>query len=145
MNEDYFVEGYAAEDYDVVANIPRGLTERSLQITAYTPKITKRDMQRGSIERYFVRQINTPLGEITEVSKQGFDAVRDVAFYSKVQLTWRITGNLEDVAGPASLHGATRTYTGVITANRVAVEEADRQLSGMRNRLRNYRQYWIAM
>jgi hypothetical protein len=131
--------------YQRVGKIPKGLDERHIVIDAHHPRPTRKDIQNGSIERYFARQVNQPNGEITEISKQTYDRLKTNAFYLTAQLTWRITGKKEDIAGPNTLHGPTRTYTGVTTSNRVAVEEADRQLPGMRNRLRNYSQYWYAM
>ena len=126
--------------YGIDNAIPQSLQSDALQLdVGYLPVITKQDVTFGQITRYFARQVNETSGEITEISKQTYDRLQTVPFYATVALVWRITGAIDDTTGVGP---STRLYTGVRTANRLALETANDVIDGMRYQITNLLQFY---
>lgn len=130
-----------ANIYNSIAKPPKSLL--GVDLNEYIPKLSEDDIDRGTIERYFVRQANHLVGEIVEIDKQSFERLKANALWQTVQLTWRIAGDLDDVLGPPNINSPVRTYTGVITANQMAIDEGNAVLPGLKYKLMNNTQYWI--
>jgi hypothetical protein len=126
--------------YAGVARIPTGLLLTWVQESF--PSVTKDDIDRGYMIRYFARQANHNQGDVLEISKDTFDRIQTANIYKTVSMQWRIAGPLDDVPGPQHINSPTRLYTGVMTANRLAMEEADKAMPGLKFRILNFAQFW---
>lgn len=131
----------SSDFYNTIANVPDSLTETLL--VDYTPQVMQEDLDRGYMIRYFARQTNHPDGFITEVIQADYMSLKLNHFYLVVSLQWRITGSLDDVPGPQSVNTPTRLFTGILTANRLAIVEAEKTLPGLSLRLRNLSSYYV--
>jgi len=100
----------------------------------YRPIITKPDVDKGSINRYFAKQSNLSDGEIIEISETHYNDLVNVPLYDTATITWRIKGRVEDVKNPNS-GGPTLLYMGVLTSNTLAIKDGDRQIPGLRLKL----------
>jgi hypothetical protein len=129
------------EMYNKNANIPDSLTEEVL--IDYVPHVSQEDIDRGYMIRYFVRQANHIDGFITEVAQSDYESLKTNHFYVTLELHWRITGPLDDIPGPNAVNTPTRLYTGVTTANSLALNEGEKVLPGIKLRLRNPTAYYI--
>lgn len=127
--------------YRTIASVPKGLT--SVEINEYYPIITKEDIDRKRITRYFVRQANHKDGMIVEIDKQQYDGLKNHPMYQVIEMPWRIAGPLDDVPGPPMANTPTRLYTGVITANKMALAQAEKEMPGMQYKILNPTQFWV--
>jgi hypothetical protein len=114
----------------------------TVDLRDYVPVISKEDIDAGSIERYFARQVNHAEGYITEISKNEYDKIRRNSLYNTIVITWRISGPVDDKLGPQTGNSPVRLYTGVKTANTLTLAEAERQMPGMTSRIINPTQYY---
>lgn len=130
--------------YGLNNSLPRSFDPNETTVKAYYPVPTKREYEEGRMMRYFVRQANHSVGEITEVAKTTYDRLRTNPFFKTVAVIWRISGDLDDVPGPRNVNTPTRLYTGVITANRLALELANEEMPGMINQITNLTQFYKA-
>ncbi len=137
--EEYPIE---SQIYDSIHKSPKSLTV-SLPFEEYYPEITDEDVDNGFIIRYFTRQSNHHTGEIYELDKRTYNKVSSNPLYNVIALDWKITGKLDDIMGTQIGNSPVRTYTGVNTANQKAVNEADRELPGMKYKLMNFSQFWV--
>lgn len=108
----------------------------------YVPVISAADIKREYIIRYFARQCNQDAGEIIEISKSQYTHMVTSPLYTTTQLQWRISGNLNDIAGQGLANSPERLYTGVLTANTLARESAEEILPGITNKLQKLTQYY---
>jgi len=102
----------------------------------FRPSVTRDDLTRGYITRYFIQQRNDVNGRVIEVGKLQYDLLSDQSaglnpnYYKSVQLRWKLTGPREDVMKDRLI------YTpGVIGTNSRTIIEKDNILRGVRNRL----------
>ena len=98
----------------------------------YIPTISKEDIDKQSITRYLAKRSNDVSSEIIEIDENQYNILRNVPLYITVKIPWRITGTLDD----------SPSYVGVITANTRAIENADRIMPGVKNKLVNPLQYY---
>lgn len=122
------------EIYDLVGNPPTNLTDT--EITEYFPTVTPEDAQRGFITRYFARQANHPTGFILEISKDDYDRLKLNSVYKLVTMPWRISGAIDDMVN-TTIGASVRMVTGAKTANRLALDMAEEEMPGMKDRIRN--------
>ena len=108
----------------------------------HIPYITKAALDKGVLIRYFARQTNHTSGEITEITEQQYNKLRSNPLYKTLALKWKISGQLDDVAGPPSINTPTRLYTGVMTANQMAVVAGNEVLPGLVDKLTNLQQFY---
>lgn len=125
----------------IVPTFPTSLTLIP-EFEEYYPNITERDIDNGSIIRYFVRQANHSKGDITEIDQKTYVRLKNNRLFKVITLSWKITGPLDDVAGPNKVNSPVRLLTGVNTANRLAIEDADKEMLGLKYKLTNYSQFW---
>ena len=97
----------------------------------HVPTITREDIDRGYIERYFATRSNVVGGEIVEISKQKYQTLQSAPIYTTAKIRWRISGALDSIAS----EGSVRLYVGVIDANTEAAKDGDRQIPGMKYKL----------
>ena len=128
--------------YGMTNAVPRSFDPNETAIAPYFPAPTKQQYDDATLMRYFVRQTNHTTGEIIEISKTSYDRLRTNPFYIAIEMPWRIAGAVEDVVGPPTNNAPARVYTGVRTANRLALEMADEALPGMRNQITNLLQFY---
>jgi hypothetical protein len=126
--------------YNSLISVPDSLTETPL--IEYFPSITQDDISRGFMLRYFARQTNQTTEYITEIDKTEFDSLQSNKFYTTLELVWRITGALDDVAGPSVANSPTRSFTGLKTANQLALLAAEKTLPGIQSRIPNLTQFY---
>jgi len=60
-------------------------------------KPTDKDYKNGYMVRYFLRQENNPQAKILEVDKSQFNKFKNEAFYIKLDIQWKITGNVDSI------------------------------------------------
>jgi len=127
-------------DYDVYTALTDSPdTFKQVRISAYIPFVTDADIALGYIERYFVQRLLDPTGEIVEITRNSHDALRSNPMYRLASLTWRVSGPLEDKLDS----GGIRSYTGVLTANRLSLELAMKTMPALNTKLINLKQYWV--
>lgn len=93
------------------------------------PFPTVEDYSRGYINRYFVKKIND--NTINEVSGDSFNTII-TGLYSKINIIWRITGIKNDV-----YQNKIKIYSGVIEDNQTAIKNAEKEMSGISEILKN--------
>jgi hypothetical protein len=59
---------------------------------ATKPKVTKTDIQRGSVVRYFAKGISKH--NVVEIDAEQYDIFKNNPYYTTVKLPWIIKGNL---------------------------------------------------
>ena len=134
---DEFIYLSEVDRYRDVASIPSSLQSTSL--VQHSPSsATDAERRDGSMERFFARPVHHSGGEITEISKSDHAHLQLNSFYTTIKLIWRVSGKLDDV-----FTGKIRTYTGVKTANRISLEEAEKVLPGMIHQVRNPLQFYV--
>jgi hypothetical protein len=94
------------------------------------PKITKTDVARGYVVRYFVRMIST--GKVTEVDKIQYDNFQTIPFYQTLKLNWIIGGNDEDVV---AVDG--KVIYGTKNQNTILIEHYNKEMPGIDKVLRD--------
>ncbi len=105
-----------------------------------TPIITKEDLDNGYVLRYFARSIsNTDASQIIEIDSSKFSLYSTISLYKTLKLVWKIRGKLEDVYNS---NGNIKLYTGIITANKKSIEDGDKVLSGLIQKLQNPAQFY---
>lgn len=119
------------------------ILSHTVDIVEYYPHPTKDEIDIGVMVRYFVRQANHRTGYITEITKAASDTLKDVPVYKTISLEWKITGALDDILGPQHINTPVRLYTGVRTANELTATRFDKEMPGLKDKLRNYVQFWI--
>lgn len=127
--------------YNIIGNPPKSLL--GLELTEQLPQLTPDDIDKGTIDRYFVRQVNHASGEIVEVDNKTYTRLLSNALWNVIKITWRISGKLDDVLGPQTGNSPNRLYTGVLTANTIATNDAEKYMPGIKLKLPNPAQYWI--
>jgi hypothetical protein len=109
----------------------------------HEPKIRRLDLDRGWIKRYFTRKKNVSRGEIIEISHPQSLKLSHIPMFQIIEVEWRIRGRLEDTLPPEDLADKPiRLHTGLVTANRITVEEADVKMPGIKNKLKDPLQYY---
>lgn len=139
--ESILADKEAGRVYYFLRKPPKTLTMKPPMVDYY-PEITEDDVDKGYVTRYFIRQSNHRTGEIIEIDSGTYRKFKTNPLYKTIELEWKITGKLDDVFGPMDKNSPTRLITGVLTANRLAVEEADKDMPGLKNKLLNYAQFW---
>jgi|SRR6185312_1505246 len=127
-------------NYSQAISIPKSLL--SADIEDFTPTITKDDIDKQFIYRYFCKQVNQPLGEIVEIDSNTYSKLTMNNMYKAIQIIWRIAGPLDDIPGPPNINTPTRLYTGVITANTLTIQQAEKDLPGMKYKVINFTQFY---
>lgn len=114
------------------------LSSLPLNVNVFIPTPSNTDYTFGEITRYFVQQVNQPNGEITEVSKQTFQALQDVSLYRTVALRWKISGLATDVFDTAGRV----ERPGIETANKASIKNAAKTMPAITRKLTNVFQLW---
>jgi hypothetical protein len=97
---------------------------------------------RVHVNRYFARQANHSEGFITEINYEQYLTLKGNHLYTTLEVPWRVSGPLDDIPGPQVINTPTRLMTGVVTANRLVLEDAEKVLPGIKLRLRNLTAYY---
>jgi hypothetical protein len=126
--------------YNDIANIPSSLLGPSF--TEYTPRVTQEDIDKQYIIRYFTRQVNVRIGEITEINKDVYNDLQKNSLWQTVMVTWRIAGALDDVYGVPDVNTPVRLFTGVLTANGNSTIAADLEMPGLKDKLNDPSQFY---
>jgi hypothetical protein len=124
------------EDYNRI-NGAAGLVLVNLPKYDYIPKISKSDLDKGYITRYFAQRSNSKSSEIRELSKADYNFIRLSNLHTTVEMEWRISGKKED-----EFKGNLRTYIGVESSNRASLERAMQVLPGLKFKIRNMLQFY---
>lgn len=128
-------------EYNGFGKIPSSLAGTA--IDEYYPVISKDDITQGYVVRYFARQANFKVGEITEISPQTYQRIKSNALFNIISMEWKIAGPLDDVMGIPHINSPTRLQTGVITANKLTLATAEKDMPGLQYKLMNPTQFWI--
>jgi hypothetical protein len=111
-------------------------TESPVPIVSFKP--TLQDYSTGYINRYFLKRVNNDL--IYEVDDiQYYDQlsnVIDLHLYTGAIVKWFITGETTDTTSGVAI------VPGVITKNKQAIREAEKQISGISKLVTNLLQYY---
>ena len=109
------------------------------------PRIKSKDIDRGYITRYFVSSSSQSSGnEIIEITKKHARTLRNSSLYRIVEIPWRIRGGIEDILPPPHMpNPPERLYTGVRTANLMAIEQASEQIPGIKFKLVDPLEFYI--
>lgn len=100
------------------------------------PKITRSDVAKGYITRYFVRMVSS--NKITEVDKSQYDTFKSNPFYQNLQMNWVITGNDENTKTSDG-----KVAYGVKHQNSVLMEYYNQEMPGISGSvLRNPLEYF---
>jgi hypothetical protein len=99
---------------------------RGSDIEEHFPTVTASDRERGTITRYFTRQVNHRSGYISEISATTYGQLKSNRLYKIAELTWRVSGD----------------QTAALTANQRVVDLVEIELPGIRSRLVNFLQFW---
>ena len=70
---------------------------RQLKISPHIPEPSDRDYKNGYIVRYFIQKANDMGSKIYEVDSNGYKKFNGNAFYTAVNLDWRLIGNAGDI------------------------------------------------
>lgn len=109
----------------------------------YILRLTQKDIDNGQLFRYFAQRTNHPNGEILEISETQYQKFSQLSSYVTAKINWKIKGKLDDIMGNALIvNQPSRFYTGVITANTLAIQDGDNQLPGLRFKLSNPVQFY---
>jgi hypothetical protein len=127
--------------YNRVGKPPKSLLP--VDTVYHTPIISVQDNSNGEILRYFCRRTHhSSPGEIVEVSKQTYNSLKSNSMYLTVEVRWLVKGKILDVVGLTNSNSPTRLYTGVETANKLFVEEANKKLVGLKIIITDYIKFW---
>lgn len=113
----------------------RILTEKP---TPAPPIVSKQDIDRGLLDRYFVRPVNdtTFVVEIDEIQYEKF---RNNPRFTTVQLRWKIIGKQEtEISSTGVVNRGVREY------NEEQVTKADLTFKVLYKYITNYTEYWIS-
>lgn len=84
-------------------------------------KPTEKDYKNGYMLRYFLRQVNNVQSKIIEVDKSQFTKFKNEDFYIKLEIKWKITGELQEI----------------IDTNLNIINIANKTIAGIKNLLEN--------
>lgn len=106
--------------------------------TPETPIISKSDIDRKYVDRYFVRPVNdkTSIVEIDQIQYQKF---KENPRFTTAHLKWRIIGKKETETTSNGI-----INRGVADHNRELVLKADQSFGGLTRYIFNYTEYWVA-
>lgn len=104
----------------------QGMHNDSIVRLDFVPRINKKDVDNGSIFRYFASPTNQSNGEIVEVSHQQFLNLKTVPLYTCVIVPWKIRGTSADVE----------------SANTLAIKDAETEVGGIKLKLNNIKQFY---
>lgn len=105
-----------------------------LQPSTYIPTVTQKDYVEGYINRFFVGRIN--YFEVIETNYKDFN-MADTTYFTKVQITWKITGPEFNVYSGKMLE-----TVGVVNYNTYRIKEAQTVISKIDVILKNPKQFW---
>jgi hypothetical protein len=103
---------------------------------SYFPNPKESDYTIGFITRYFTQQRDTPGSPIFELSQDSFYDYSNTPFWKGVKLNWKIKGALID-----SYTQKGEFIPSVQTINRLAIQEAEKELSEINLYLVNLTQF----
>lgn len=101
---------------------------------SYLPTPSKEDYKKGSIERYFVSNIN--YNNTIEITADQFSYV-DLKLYKTVQVNWKISGKKTDV-----IENKILKYRGVYNHNVIEISKAKEKLRDIEIILKDPLQFW---
>lgn len=102
------------------------------------PVVTRSDVDRGMITRYFIRGVSD-CSEVLEIDSTQFDDFKNNIRFVTVKLDWKIIGNPYSSITP---YGA--TDLGVEDYNKKQVEIIDRRFGCLKNYIRDYLELWYS-
>ena len=104
----------------------------------YQVNITSEDIATGTINRYFIKKINsTNIIEIDQTEYDNWSAgTIDPNLYEAISINWCITGNLQDTFDKGIL------IPSVSTKNKKAVDTANKTFKGISAHLNNLIEYY---
>lgn len=104
----------------------------------YLPIVTKSDIERKFIDRYFVRSANDK-GNVTEVDQVQYQNFVENPRFVAVRLKWKIVGKKETDIGPTGI-----VNRGVREHNQEEVKRADVLFKVLYKYITDYTQLWVA-
>jgi hypothetical protein len=128
------------EIYQSVASIP--VTLQDALVSPFVPKITPIDIDNGYVMRYFSRPSTQHTGEIIEISFETYSNIKNNSRYIVVSIPWHIKGELTDRIQTMPDGTNVRMSTGIVTANKAFVTDANQLLPGIIFQLSNYTQFY---
>lgn len=93
------------------------------------PKITKSDIERGSIIRYFAKNVSRHM--VTEISSDQYNIFKNNPYYVTAKLPWIIKGNLF----PSVVDG--RQVLSIEEQNRKIIDFYGKQIPELKRKLTN--------
>lgn len=103
-------------------------------------QITPADINNGYVQRYFLQKNNDLT--ILEIDSDEYDKYQSGQFdnilYSGITFKWKITGDLQDTTFGGVYN------RGVITTNRLILQNAEKQMPGISTKLNNYTEYYLS-
>ena len=122
--------------YEDRTSVPKYLKGEAKTLLRFDhrPNITQADVDKGSIKRYFAKQSNHTNGDIVEISEKHYNDLVNAPLYQTAVITWRIKGRLEDIPNMNS-EGPKNLYMGVLSSNKLAIQDGERQLPGLDRKL----------
>lgn len=102
------------------------------------PVVTKSDVDRKMITRYFIRGVSD-CSEVLEIDSTQFDDFKDNTRFVTTKLNWKIVGNPYSSTTP---YGA--MDLGVEDYNKRQVELVDRKFECLKSYIRDYLELWYS-
>jgi len=112
---------------------------RGVVPSPFRPKPTDKDYKVGEIRRYFAQQTTQPTGEITEVSKAQFEALKTNPLYRVVDVRWKISGPVEDTLDPETEEVK---IVGAENSNKASIRIAAKTIPTIHRKLNNPLQFY---
>ena len=97
--------------------------EREVYPEDITPKITDKDYEKGTKQRFFAQLSNDLKSPVIEISKSDFD--KDLNLYNKTLLDWKISGTRKEVE----------------EQNTIAIDDTERNYPGFKQKVSPL-QFW---
>ena len=110
----------------------------SISVSAFIPKPTDDDYNRGYITRYFIRKTNDVNAVIYEVSNVDFRKYQSSAEFATTHLRWRITGPVDETPHKNGIS----VDKGVRESNRTSIKLASTELTKLSLYLPNMLQFY---
>lgn len=85
------------KEFDYLVQSGNAIVPKYVELSSFLPKPTIKDYDRGWIERYFAKRVNDKDSSIVEISKNLYQLLRGVTYYSIMEMRWVIRGPIDIV------------------------------------------------
>lgn len=110
----------------------------SITPTPTVPEPTKSDYKRGWLTRYFARKVNDINAPVIETNKIQYQVLSDFHHYLIISMRWKISGPEHTTYR----EDGTVEVVGVVESNQNLLDIAEEELSGMKMRFVDLKQFW---